>query len=88
MTLGLLLVILTTYIDRLSLFSLAPCQDAVPQFLCAYYKGQSLCSKTNAYVFANCKKTCNFCSAGKLHVLFFCLIIEEKSYITYRTYIT
>lgn len=42
----------------------APCQDAVPQFLCAYYKGQSLCSKINAYVFANCKKTCNFCSAG------------------------
>lgn len=42
----------------------APCQDDIPLFLCQYYETQSLCSRNNTYVFANCEKTCNFCADG------------------------
>ena len=53
--------------------------------LCKQFKEQGLCKPSIQYVFNVCKFTCNFCHAGKLHVSLFCLISEEKLYISFET---
>jgi len=78
-------VIPTTHVQRLSPFSLAPCKDAVKKDVCQTLKNIGLCKVSIQYMVNTCKFTCNFCLVGKLHVSLFCLISEEKLYISFET---